>query len=171
MIVVCSLPRMPEIVERFGARRLVSLLSEGTLLERPECIAEPDHLSLSMHDIVEALPDMEPPGRAHVESLLEFARAWDRAQPMVVHCFAGVSRSTAAAYIVACALAPERDEAELAQALRRVSPSATPNARLVAIADELLGRGGRMIDAIAAIGRGANVFEGEPFELVIDAGR
>ena len=120
-----------------------------------------------MHDIIDEQPDMVPPGRVHVESLLEFAASWDRSKPLVVHCFAGISRSTAAAYIIAAALSPERDEAELARALRRASPSATPNARLVALADDMLGRQGRMIAAIATIGRGVEAFEGTPFVLEI----
>lgn len=167
MLFVCSLPRMPEVVKRVKAKRLVSLVNAGTPVTRPESVVEANHLMLSMHDIVDVLPEMTPPGQAHVENLLEFARAWDRADAMVVHCFAGISRSTAAAYIVASALAPERDEAELAWQLRLASPSATPNARLVAIADGLLGRKGRMIAAIEAIGRGADAFEGEPFLLDI----
>ena len=69
---------------------------------------------------------MTPPGEGHVRALLDFARSWDRRAPLVIHCFAGISRSTAAAYSVAAALAPKRDEAELAATLRRLSPSATP---------------------------------------------
>jgi predicted protein tyrosine phosphatase len=56
---------------------------------------------------------------------------------------------------------------ELAQALRRASPTATPNRRLVALADDRLGRQGRMIAAITAIGRGADCYEGAPFALEI----
>jgi predicted protein tyrosine phosphatase len=167
MIHVCSLTRLHSTVAATGAGRVVSLLSAGTAVERPPSIAETDHLHLSMHDIVDEQPDLVPPGRAHVERLLEFAAGWDRTKPLVVHCFAGISRSTAAAYIIAAALSPERDEAELAQALRKASPSATPNARLVAIADELLGRDGRMVSAITSIGRGADAMEGIPFLLEI----
>ncbi len=87
---------------------------------------------------------------------------------MLIHCFAGVSRSTAAAFIAACALAPKRDEIDIAHALRAASPTATPNARLVALADHALGRSGRMNEAIAAIGRGRDCFEGEPFALELN---
>jgi predicted protein tyrosine phosphatase len=62
-------------------------------------------------------------------------------------------------------LRPHRDEAEIAQAVRANSPTATPNARLVAIADAMLGRNGRMVAAIEKIGRGCNCFEGTPFVL------
>ena len=83
----------------------------------------------------------------------------------MIHCYAGISRSTASAYIIAAALAPQRDETELAKTLRRLSPSATPNPRLIAMADALLDRDGRMVEAIQAIGRGADAFEGVPVRL------
>ena len=168
MLFVCSLSRLEETVARTRAERVVSLLSAGTALTRPAGVAAHHHLLLSMNDIVEAQPDMTPPGQEHVERLIGFAREWDRGRPTVVHCFAGISRSTAAAYIIASTLSPGRDERELARALRLASPSATPNPRLVALADGLLGRQGRMVEAIAAIGRGAEAFEGAPFELAID---
>ena len=87
---------------------------------------------------------------------------------MVVHCWAGISRSTAAAFIAVSALNPQRDVAELARTVRALSPSATPNARLVALADDMLSRGGTMVDAVRAIGRGAFAAEGDPFFLTLD---
>jgi predicted protein tyrosine phosphatase len=83
----------------------------------------------------------------------------------VVHCWAGISRSTAAAFVVACTLNPERDERDIAWAIRRASPTATPNIRIVALADEMLEREGRMVAAIEAIGRGHVAGEGVPFRL------
>jgi predicted protein tyrosine phosphatase len=83
----------------------------------------------------------------------------------VMHCYAGISRSTAGAYVAACALNPRRDEATIARALRLASPTATPNCYFVALADQALGRGGRMTAAIEEIGRGAVAFEGDPFRL------
>jgi predicted protein tyrosine phosphatase len=82
-----------------------------------------------------------------------------------VKSWAGISRSTAAAYIAACALAPEHDETTIATSLREASPSATPNARFVTLADDILNRRGRMVDAIRAIGRGTEAMEGTPFML------
>ena len=165
---VCPLSRIEETVSRTGARRLLSLLGAGAALTRPAAIRPEDHLHLVMNDIAEAQGGMTLPGEAHVHSLLDFARHWDRARPLVVHCYAGISRSTAAAYIIAAALAPEREEEELARTLRALSPSATPNPRLVAVADVLLERNGRMVEAIKGIGRGADAFEGVPFGLRID---
>ncbi len=168
MIHVCSLSKLEETVARSGAERVLSLLAAGTEVMRPASIARENHLHLVMHDIAVAQDGMTMPGEDHVRNLLDFARKWDRAKPMVVHCYAGISRSTASAYIIAAALAPKRDEAELAQTLRKLSPSATPNPRLIAVADTLLSRQGRMIEAIEAIGRGADAFEGTPFVFKID---
>lgn len=121
-----------------------------------------------MNDIDSASEGLVAPDITHVESLIAFARDWDWARPLAIHCYAGISRSTAAAFIVAAALAPKRDEAELATKLRKLSPSATPNPRLVRHADMLLDRRGRMVTAIAAIGRGADAYEGTPFALPLD---
>jgi len=164
---VCPLARIEETVAATGARSLVTLLNPGTPVERPAAILAERHLYIGVADIVEAQLGHVLPAESHVRELLDFAGAWDQAEPLLIHCYAGVSRSTAAAFIAACALGPERDEGEIARALRAASPTATPNARLVALADAALSRRGRMIDAIAAIGRGAECFEGEPFALAL----
>jgi predicted protein tyrosine phosphatase len=162
---VCPLSRMPETVRATGARSLVTLINEGTPVKRPPVIAAEKHLVVALSDIVEEAPGHTLPSESHVENLLTFVRRWDQAAPLLIHCWAGVSRSTAAAFIAACALRPQRDEAEIAQAVRANSPTATPNARLVAIADAKLGRNGRMIAAIEKIGQGRSCFEGPPFAL------
>jgi len=77
----------------------------------------------------------------------------------------GISRSTAAAFIIACALKPSCGRKLLAVRLREQAPSATPNTRLVSLADELLSRKGRMNNAIQQIGRGCDACEGSPFIL------
>jgi predicted protein tyrosine phosphatase len=148
---------------------MVTLINPLYPVERPAEIAAARHLHIAVSDIVERLEGHVTPDVAHVESLLRFVRAWDRAQPMVIHCYAGVSRSTAAAYVSACALRPDFCEFETARLLRALSPTATPNARIVAIADDLLARKGRMVAAIGEIGRGADCFEGAPFALEVGA--
>lgn len=162
---VSPLSKLHDTVARVGASHLVTLINVNTVVERPAGIAEPNHLFLGMSDISTPMDGHVVPAQAHIERFLAFTRRWDRAAPLVIHCWAGISRSTAAAYIAACALGPMRDEVEIATALRSASPSATPNARLVAIADAMLGRDGRMSAAIERIGRGADAFEGTPFTL------
>jgi len=165
---VCPLSKVAATVAASGASHLVSLINDATPVARPETIAAANHLFLGINDITEAQEGMILPGEEHVRRLVDFAEAWDRERPIVVHCFAGISRSTAAAFITLCVARPRRDEAEIAQRLRRASRFATPNARLVAIADDVLGRSGRMVDAITAIGRGEMAMEGDPFALAIE---
>ena len=162
---VCPLSKLPETVRVSGAQSLVTLIDKGTPVRRPSGIAAEEHLVVVLSDIVVELEGHTLPAKSHVEKLLAFVRRWDQASPLLIHCWAGVSRSTAAAFIAACPLRPYRNEAEIAQAVRANSPTATPNPRLVAIADATLGRNGRMVAAVEKIGRGCNCFEGAPFVL------
>jgi predicted protein tyrosine phosphatase len=168
MIHVCSLSRLHQTVLDTGARHVVTLLKDTDLVQRPECILQDNHLILGMDDINEPLDGYVVPADDHVTELLTFVRGWDRANPMVVHCYAGISRSTAGAYVAACALNPSRNELTIAQELRRISATASPNLRIVAIADRMLGRSGRMSAAIETIGRGMTAYEANPFRLDLE---
>jgi len=162
---VCSLARIEDTITRTGARSLVTLINVDTPVPRPSGIAPEGHLFVGISDITDPMDGHIHPQERHVAELLEFVRRWDRSAPMLIHCYAGVSRSTAAAFITACALEPERSEAEFAAAIRTASPTATPNARLVAVADAMLGRQGRMVEAVERMGRGDDCYEGVPFML------
>jgi len=162
---VCSIFKIADLAEETGARSLVTLINHDIIVHRPACIAPERHLFVAVSDITAEIEGQILPGEAHVATLLDFVQTWDREHPLIIHCFAGVSRSTAAGFITACALSPGRDEDEIAQAIRAASPTATPNPRLVAIADKMLGRNGRMVDAIERIGRGEDCYEGVPFAL------
>jgi predicted protein tyrosine phosphatase len=165
---VCPLSRLHDTVVATRASHVVSLMGPGAEVQRPAAIAAERHLFIGVSDIAEPREGYVLPAAEHIETLLGYVRAWGRESPLVLHCWAGISRSTASAYIAACALAPDRDEAALALVLREASPSATPNARFVALADDILGRQGRMVDAIRAIGRGAEAMEGTPFMLQLN---
>ena len=168
MIHVCSLARLHATVEETGARHIVTLINDETLVARPECVSAENHLFLGMHDIPAEMDGFRAPAKAHVQELIDFVQRWDCSTPLVVHCYAGISRSTAAAFVIACALNPQRDERAIAQSLREASATAIPNTRLVSLADEVLGREGRMVAAIESIGRGAESAEGTPFRLDIE---
>src|SRR5581483_4281639 len=102
------------------------------------------HLRLRFHDVHLSTASQVAPNASHIEAFLAFLSDWQRTGPLLLHCRAGLGRSPAAAFIAACFLAPAADESEVARALRRISPMARPNESLVALADSIIGRGGRM---------------------------
>jgi predicted protein tyrosine phosphatase len=169
-IIVCPLSHVPTSVVTHEASHLVTLIKLGTPVERPASIPAGRHLYLGFDDITEPMEGMIAPAEEHVRDLLTFIGSWDQRQPIVVHCYAGISRSTAGAFITMCALRPDRNEAIIARSIRAASPSATPNIRLVGFADRLLGREGRMVAAIESIGRGEMAYEGVPFVLPLEDG-
>jgi predicted protein tyrosine phosphatase len=168
MIHVCSLARLHDTVTQTGASHMVTLLRLIDRVERPLSIPPANHLILGMDDITVPLDGFTHPAEEHVVELIEFVQRWDRRAPLVMHCYAGISRSTAGAFIGACALNPARDEAAIAKAIRSSSATAMPNAMLVGHADRILGRCGRMIAAIEALGPSVPAQEGEPFRLDLE---
>src|SRR3954464_4477123 len=138
MIHVCSLARLHDTVRDTGARHVVTLIKDVSLVHRPATIAAENHLLLDMDDITDHIDGYVAPAEEHVGDLLRFVRSWDRANPLVVHCYAGISRSTAGAFVTACALNPQRDELAIARALRAASQTAMPNIRIVRLRAHLL---------------------------------
>jgi predicted protein tyrosine phosphatase len=168
MIHVCSLARLHATVDATGARHVVTLLRNTDQVVLPSVIVRENHLVLSMDDINLPIDGYEAPAHEHVAQLIGFVEQWDRVAPLVVHCYAGISRSTAGAFVAACALNPRRDEMQVAWALRRASRTATPNVRIVSLADRLLERHGRMVRAIETIGPGDMAYEADPFRLDLE---
>ena len=167
-LVVCSLFDLQETAHAHGAREMISLIDARNRVDRPATVHPDRHLFVNLNDITARVEGLQAPEEDHIRTLLDFARSWDRSAPLLIHCWMGVSRSTAAAYITAMALNTEFDEAGLAVELRRRSPSATPNPRMIALADRLLERDGRMVRAIKQIGRGAEASHGAPFVLPLE---
>ena len=86
------------------------------------------------------------PTDADVRQIIALAERLRTARGRVlIHCEAGVSRSAAAAVIMyAVWLGPGRERDALARVLAQ-RPIATPNRRMLALADQLLDRGGRLV--------------------------
>src|SRR3546814_19561756 len=84
---------------------------------------------------------------------------------MLVHCWAGISRSTAAAYIALCTLNEDYPEADLALLLRRRGAHAQPYRLIVRLADDALGRKGRMRAALEALTPPRHTWDGALFVL------
>jgi|SRR5579871_4144750 len=162
MIVVTPLSRVAECIELHAPSHLVTLLGREFMIETPEGISPHRHLKVEVDDVADASSSTCAPCEAHVRSLIAFGREWNPSAPMLVHCWAGISRSMAAAYAVLCDRMGPGREREIAERMRSLAPHANPNRLLVRLADDLLGRSGRMVDAIEAIGNGELAIEGRP---------
>jgi predicted protein tyrosine phosphatase len=168
MIHVCSLAALSDTVKATGASHVLTVMANVAQVLRPESVLEANHLRVQMDDITEHMDGFQAPSGQHVEQVLNFVRGWDRNAPLVVHCYAGISRSTASAFAAACMLNPHRDEVSIARQIRAASPIASPNRLIVSLADRALGREGRMLRALDEMGPGSMLVEGRPFRVDLE---
>jgi predicted protein tyrosine phosphatase len=157
-----------------GASHVLSILDPGW--PEPESLNNfglDRRLKLRFHDVIEPGPGWIVPERWDVELLLAFARDLATMQQahLLVHCHAGVSRSTAAAILVLAQTCPERPAEEAVEEVVRLRPRAWPNLRILELGDDILGRGGEIVEAAAAHYRRA--LEREPWlaNAMIEGGR
>jgi predicted protein tyrosine phosphatase len=151
MIYICGLYGVAEAVAQVQPSHVISITDPETPAPRVPGVSLARHLKLEFHDVAEPYPDLVAPDNEHIWQIIAFGIEWDAASPLLAHCHAGASRSTAAAVIVA-SLGAEGRERELALLLRSRAPHADPNRRMIALADALLGRGGRLSAAVEAMG-------------------
>ncbi|MEQ1783156.1 MAG: protein-tyrosine phosphatase family protein [Hyphomonadaceae bacterium] len=162
---ISSLDAAPDLARKLRPARIVSLLSPYDTFPVFDGFGSDLHLQVPIHDIVDDIGDWRAPDLSDAQSVIKFVQPWDRSAPMLIHCWAGISRSTASAFITACLHNPDADEQMIAKAIRDASSTASPNPRLVAHADALLGRNGRMNRAIAGIGKGSVAMEAQAFSI------
>ncbi len=168
MIHVCSLAALPATVKTTGASHVLTVMANVAQVQRPVSVLPANHLKVQFDDITEAIDGFIAPSDEHIEQVLDFVRGWDRSAPLVVHCYAGISRSTASAFAAACALNPHRDEIAIAPQMRAASPIAQPNRLIVSLADKALGREGRMLRALDEMGPGSLTSVGQPFRVDLE---
>jgi predicted protein tyrosine phosphatase len=167
-ILISPLSRVHAVVADRRPACVISLLDPGFGFPDLGPAYADRHLRLSFHDAHTAMPGVTLPDARHIAEMLAFLDRWRSAESVLVHCRAGIGRSTATAFVVACHRNERVPELSIARELRRAGPLSRPNETLVALADTAMRRAGRMSSAIAVTGRGLDwidVAEGEPFEL------
>ena len=162
---ICSLSQLNETVERTRARYVISAINPWSIPNTPAGVDTDNHLRIAINDIDAPHGELVHPESHHIETLIGFAGRWAQDGPLVIHCLAGISRSSASAFIVACALNQSARETKIADALRAASTTAHPNGLMIRLADELLGRDGRMIAAIQNMSPRAAIIEAKPFSI------
>jgi len=172
-LTICGIPELDEHCAA-GVTHVLSILAPE-MDDPPAFDAFSPHrrLTLRFHDIIEPLPDRLAPARADVERLLAFGRELGDAPGahLLIHCQAGVSRSTAAAALILIQARPDCPAREALEAVSQIRPRAWPNLRILEFGDQLLGRNGEIVAAVAAIYR--RVLEREPAlqDAMVDGGR
>lgn len=163
-IIVAPLSHVEAVTLAENPAYILSVIGADYMPATPKGYDPARHIKLAMHDIVEKEFDMVPPARQDAARIIEIALEWDRTAPLLVHCWAGVSRSGAAALMTMAALNPGR-EMEAAQLMRARSSWAWPNPLLVEHADDLLSCQGRLIAAAASLSPANLGAQGEPYRL------
>ena len=165
-ILITPFSAVADTVRKYRPSHLLTLMVEP-IVPTPASLSPDRHLRISVHDVTEPADGIVCPEHSHISGLLEFAHTWDRSSPLLIHCWAGISRSTAAAYIVLCDLHPPGREREIAALLRHHAPHAQPNRLMIRHADHLLARNGRMVQSIESMPPAVPAVEGEVVELPI----
>jgi predicted protein tyrosine phosphatase len=163
-LLIAPFSAIDDTIRRHRPSHLLTVMMEP-YVPTPEGIRPDRHLRINVHDVIEPVEGAVVPDASHIADILGFARSWDRTAPFLVHCWAGISRSTAAAYILLCDLHGPGHEGTIAQGLRFHAPHAQPNLLMIRHADALMRRHGRMVTAIAAMSEARPVWEGKVAEL------
>jgi predicted protein tyrosine phosphatase len=166
-LIVCGLAEVPGLIAARAPSHIITLLDSASMIATPKGLPPERHLKLSVNDIAEPMEGLVLPSEDLVHNLLAFGRTWDERAPMIVHCWAGISRSSATAFVLACDRNPGVDERAIALTMRQRAKHAYPNRRIVALADDVLGRRGRMVDAVEAMGDYEYSGVGVPFDFAV----
>lgn len=154
LLTICGIEELSEHGSR-GVTHVLSILDPD--YPEPEALSafgRSHKIMLRFHDAIEPAPGLVMPSKQHVETILEFGRRLTKPTAhgvghLLVHCHVGVSRSTAAMACLLTQAHPHEDEDRMFARLSELRPKAWPNSRMIAFADEILGRGNRLNRALA----------------------
>jgi predicted protein tyrosine phosphatase len=154
-LAICGVSELDSKISRFTPSHIVSITDPGD--DEIQFAPEMPVLRLSFFDVHAELRKVggkpvrqkvdDIPSIRHAEAIIEFGRGMPAGSKVLIHCWAGISRSTAAAFLLICMHRPG-DEYSAFQFLKALRPQAQPNRLIVKYADKLLNAGGRMLAAI-----------------------
>ncbi|MBX2831052.1 MAG: protein-tyrosine-phosphatase [Rhodospirillales bacterium] len=153
-LTICGIDELPTH-RNHGVSHVLSVLDPER--EDPSIFSDyapHERTILRFHDVIEDKEGRPAPIKANVEAILEFGEGLKSSQEerrdghLLVHCHMGVSRSTAAMITLMAQCEPDRDEDSIFTTIRDIRPIAWPNSVMIAFADDLLGRKGRLTEAL-----------------------
>ncbi len=146
---VCGLAELEGFTDA-KVSHLVSILDPGWPdPPMPEGFAKTRRAVFRFHDVIDEADGMAAPSRDDLRRMLIYGDRLrsDGVTHLLIHCHAGVSRSTAMAACLLAQFHPGGEEEAFRQ-LARLRPWSWPNSRMIVFADGLLGRQGRLIAAM-----------------------
>ena len=157
VLTICGLEELESHGSR-GVTHILSILDPGW--PDPTVFGGWDRFhrtTLRFHDIVDPMPGQILPEPEDVAQILAFGRALEEDAAgrteghLLIHCHAGISRSTAAMTMLLAQASPDTGEEAIVERLTAIRPQSWPNLRMTAFADEELGRGGRLTAAVSRL--------------------
>jgi predicted protein tyrosine phosphatase len=154
LLTICGLDELDAHSAR-SVTHVLSILDPGWPEPEAFFAYDPHHrTTLHFDDAIEPAANIALPRREHVEQILAFGHAFrrDRAERpqahLLIHCHAGISRSTAAMATLLAQAHADEDEEHIFARLVAIRPQAWPNSLMIGFADELLSRDGRLNAAL-----------------------
>jgi predicted protein tyrosine phosphatase len=152
---ICGIDELTEYCD-VGVSHVLSIL-DPLASEPPAFGAYGEHarLELRFDDVIEEQTGFAAPQPEHVERILAFGRSL-RDEPadaahLLVHCHAGISRSSAALTLILAQDQQERTAEEILAEVLQLREKAWPNLRIIELGDAALGRGGSLVAAVPAV--------------------
>lgn len=150
-ISICGIEELTPFETR-GVTHLLSVLDPEFPEPASLALLNPTHrLQLRFHDAIDVKPGETLVEIDHVRQVLAFGRDLPGPQGhLLVHCHAGISRSTAFTILLLAQALPEVSSADIVAEIVRVRSRAWPNLRIIELGDDLLGREGTLVAAVRA---------------------
>ncbi|MDB4831651.1 hypothetical protein OAH28_03110 [Hyphomicrobiales bacterium] len=164
-IVISPLSLANKMIDKYNANYIISILSPGALFPVFNNIKDEDHLKLSFNDIISPRQNLIEPSLEHVKSIINFSKRCDKSDTLLIHCYAGISRSTAAALILYSYYKNNLSADSMAIELMSLSPCANPNSLLLAFGDRVIGNKNTLMQCHILLKRPKLAYENEPFIL------
>lgn len=152
-ITICGIAELGQHCEA-GVTHVLSILDPHW--PDPEAFGDfPPHRreALRFNDVIALAPGIVAPEESHVAHLLAFGRDVEVAGAvahLLIHCHAGISRSTAAAALLLAQEDPSLSATEVFDAIALLRPRAWPNLALLELGEAALDRRGEFTAAVGA---------------------
>ena len=171
-VTICGIPELPLHIGA-GVSHVLSIID--THEPKPHALDDysgVDHELIRFDDVVAEYPGFEACTPQHIARVLDFGEKVHGApgSHVLIHCHAGVSRSTAAAGILMAQHAPGQEDQAFLKILE-LRKHGWPNTRMVEFADTLLKRDGAMLRGLIAYRRALLEVKPHLSEIIRNIGR